>query len=254
MKYAASAAGVIASASVVIGTVAAWSQTSVIQQNNVSVNREGSSVTVSGQTVSVQTSAGFGRIVGNGEPASETRAMGAVSAISADGAFVLTIKIGSAPGLVVETDKNLLPIVKTEVSNGKLEIYTDRSYSVDGRIKVTVTSPQVAEIDASGSNQVNGQALSGQNLSISLNGSNNAVLTGNVSRMSAQLSGSNQLSAQELTTGSVNVAVNGSGAASVDARERIVAEISGAGSISIYGNPKERSTQVNGAGRITFVE
>lgn len=254
MRYGASAAGAIATASVVISTAAAWSRTSLIQQDNISVNREGSSVTVSGQSVSVQTSASLGRVVGDGEPASQTRAIGAVSTINADGAFALTIKIGSAPALVIETDKNLLPIVKTEVSNGALEIYTDRSYSVDGRIKVSVTSPQVAAIEASGSNQIDGEALTGEKLLISLNGANRAVFTGNVSQMTAKLSGSNHLSAQQLTTGSTDIVVNGSGAATVDARQRIAAEISGAASISVYGNPQQRSTRVNGAGRITFVE
>ena len=253
MTYAAGAIMII-TASLVVSAATAWSQTSVIQQNNVSVNREGSSVTVSGQTVTVETSASVGRVVGDGQPASESRAIGPVSAINADGAFAVTIKIGSAPGILIETDKNLLPIVKTDVSNGTLDIYTDRSYSVDGRIKVTVTSPAVTEIRASGSNQINGEGLTGGNLAISLNGSNNAVLTGNVATMTAELSGSNHLSAQQLTAGSANVAVNGSGDAAVDARQRIVAEISGAGSISVYGNPRERSTQVNGAGKVSFVE
>jgi len=232
----------------------AWAQSSVVQQNNVSVGRESSSVTISGDTVTVETSTEAGRVVGDGQPASQARQIGPVSAIHADGAFAVTVRIGPTPGLTVETDKNLLPIVKTEVSGGRLDIYTDRSYSVDGRIKVTVTSPEVTEIAASGSNQINGEGLNDGNLSISLNGSNHAVLSGNVATMTAQLSGSNHLSAQQLSAGSADVRLSGSGSAAVDARQRIAAEISGAGDIAVYGNPKERSTQVNGAGKITFVD
>ena len=249
MKGAASA---IVTASLAISASSAWSQTSVIQQNNVSVNHEGTSVTVTGQTVTVQTSTSAGHIVGDGQPASETRPIGPVSAISADGAFAVTVKIGSPPGLTIEADKNLLPIVKTDVSNGKLEIYTDRSYSVDGRIKVTVTSPKVADISASGSNQINADGLTGERLTISLNGSNQAEMTGNVATMTVEMSGSNHLSAQRLIADNANVTISGSGNAAVDARQQIVADISGAGSISVYGNPKHRSTQVNGAGKITF--
>jgi hypothetical protein len=247
------------SAAVAIGTAslavsASWSQTSVIQQNSVSVNHEGASVTVSGQTVSVDTSTTGGRVVGDGQPASETRPIGPVAAINIDGAFAVTVKVGPAPGLTIETDKNLLPIVKTDVSNGRLDIYTDRSYSVDGRIKVTVTAPDVSEISASGSNQINGEGLTGGPLSVSLSGSNNALMTGNVSSLTAHMSGANHLSAQQLTAGSANVTIEGSGNAAVDARQQIVAQISGAGSISVYGNPKARSTQVNGAGKISFFE
>ena len=91
-------------------------------------------------------------------------------------------------------------------------------------------------------------------LSISLNGSNNAVLSGKISALTARMSGSNNLTAQQLTADSARVTVSGSGAASVDARQRIVAEISGAGSIAVYGNPQARSTQVNGSGKIAFVQ
>ena len=250
--------GYITGAAVVIGSVSlalsfAWSQTSVIQQS-VTVNHEGSSVTVSGQTVSIDTSASGSRVVGDGQAASETRAIGPVTAIDTAGAFALTVNVGPAPELTIETDKNLLSIIKTDVSNGRLDIYTDRSYSVDGRIKVTVTLPNVTDVSASGSNQISGEGLTGATLSISLNGSNNVVLAGNVSALTARMSGANHLSAQRLTADSANVSLNGSGDASVDARQQVVAQISGAGSITVYGNPKERSTQVNGAGKIAFAQ
>lgn len=249
MKHAASAAVAIVTVSVAVS--AAWSQTSVIQQNTVSVNGDSSSVTVSGDTVTVETSRS-GRVVGDGQKASETRPIGTVTAIDADGAFAITIKTGAAPGLTIETDKNLLPIVKTDVSSGRLDLYADKSYSVDGRIKVTITLPNVSEISASGSNLIDADRLTGGPLSISLNGSNRATLTGSVSALTARLSGSNHLSAEQLAADSVNVTVSGSGNAAVDARQQVAAEISGAGSISVYGDPKARSTQVNGAGKITF--
>jgi len=253
MGYAAGAVMVIISASLVFSAASARAESTIVQNGTVSVNHENSSVTISGQTVTVDTSADAGRVVGNGQRASEAWSIGAVSAINADGAFAITIKIGAPPGLTIETDKNLLPIVKTDISNGRLDIYTDRSYSVDGRINVTVTSPNVAEISASGSNHINGEGLTGANLSISLNGSNNAVLAGHVSAVTVQMSGANHLSAQRLVADSANVTVNGAGNATVDARQRLIAEISGAGSITVYGNPKQRRTQVNGAGRISFV-
>jgi Putative auto-transporter adhesin, head GIN domain len=259
-------------ATVVVGTLSlafssTWSQTSVIQQNStssqtgvvqqnsVSVNGEGSSVTVSGRSISVETTAtGGGRVVGDGEPASEDRPIGPVTAIHSDGAFALKIKIGPAPKLTIETDKNILPIIKTTVSNGRLDIYSDRSYSLDGRIKVTVSSPNLTEISVSGSNRIEGEGLTGGPFTISLNGANRADLAGKVETLTCVMSGANHLAAQQLTAASANVTLNGSGDAAVRTSQRIVAEISGAGSISVYGDPKERSTQVNGAGKITFVQ
>jgi Putative auto-transporter adhesin, head GIN domain len=259
-------------AAVVVGTVSlavssAWSQTSVIQQSNVSsqtsviqqnsvnINGEGSSVTVSGRSISVEaTATGGGRVVGDGEPASEDRPIGPVTAIHSDGAFALTVKIGPAPKLTIETDKNILPIIKTTVSNGHLDIFSDRSYSLDGRIKVTVSSPNITDISASGSNRIEYEGLAGGPLIISLNGSNRAALAGKVETLTCVMSGANHLAARQLTAASTNVTLNGSGDAAVHASQRIVAEITGAGSIAVYGNPNSRSTRVNGAGKITFVD
>lgn len=259
-------------AAVVVGTVSltissAWSQTSVIQQNNVSsqsstiqqnsvnVNGEGSTVTISGGAITVDTqTAGGGRVVGDGQRTSEQRPIGPVTAIRSDGAFRLTIKSGAAPKLTIETDKNILPIVKTTVTNGQLDIYSDQSYSVDRRIDVSVSSPNITDLSVAGSNQISAEGFTGGPLSIVLNGSSTAVLAGQVTSLVCVMGGANHLTARQLNADSANVTLNGSGDASVNAHQRVVARISGAGSITVYGNPRERDTQVNGAGRIAFVE
>ncbi len=259
-------------AAVIVGTVSltissTWSQTSVIQQNNVSsqtgaiqqnsvnVNGEGSSVTISGGTITVDTqTAGTGRVVGDGQRTSEQRPIGPITAIRSDGAFRLRIKSGAAPKLTIEADKNILPIVKTTVTNGQLDISSDQSYSVDGRIDVSVSSPNITDVSAAGSNQISGEGFAGGELSIVLNGSSSAVLAGKIASLACVMGGANHLMAQRLNADSANVTLNGSGDASVYAHQRVIARISGAGSITIYGNPRERDTQVNGAGRISFAE
>ena len=259
-------------AAVVVGTMSlainsAWSQTSVIQQNNassqtsviqqnsVSVNSEGSSVTISGGTITVDTqTSGRWRVVGNGQRASDQRAIGPVTAIRSDGAFQLTIKNGLPPRLTIEADKNILPIIKTTVTDGRLEIYSDQSYATDRRIDVSVSSPNIMDISAAGSNHIAAEGFAGGPLSIEMNGSSSAVLAGRVAGLTCVMAGANHLSANQLTADSVNITLSGSGDASVYARQQIAAQISGAGSIRVYGNPKERNTGVAGAGKITFVE
>jgi hypothetical protein len=232
----------------------AHAQTSVIQQNSVSINGEGSSVTVSGRSISVDTGGSGGRVVGNGQPGSEQRPIGPVKAIHSDGAFALTIDNGPAPKLTIEADKNLLPIIKTEVKNGRLDIYAERSYSVDGRIRVTVSSPGISEISASGSNHIEATGFAGGPLSVALDGSNTAVLNGTAASLTSVLSGANHLAARGLAAEEAKVTLNGSGDAAVNARQAISAEISGSGAITVYGNPKARNTTVNGSGNITFAQ
>lgn len=248
-------AGVAAAQTRMIQRNSTSSEPDVVQQNSVSANGEGSSVTITGRSIAVDTAATRrGRIVGDGQKESQERPISAVAAIRSDGAFALTIDSGPAPKLVIDADRNLLPIIKTTVSNGRLEIYADRSYSVEGRIKVSVASPQISEISASGSNQIEAHGFNSGPLSVTLNGSNTAALSGNATALDCVISGANHLSARDLTAQSAKVTLNGSGDAAIDARQAITAQISGAGSITVYGNPKERSTEVNGAGKITFVQ
>ncbi|HEV2098840.1 MAG TPA: DUF2807 domain-containing protein, partial [Stellaceae bacterium] len=148
----------------------------------------------------------------------------------------------------------ILPIVKTTVTNGQLDIYSDQSYSVDRRIDVSVSSPNITDLSVAGSNQISAEGFTGGPLSIVLNGSSTAVLAGQVTSLVCVMGGANHLTARQLNADSANVTLNGSGDASVNAHQRVVARISGAGSITVYGNPRERDTQVNGAGRIAFVE
>ena len=80
------------------------------------------------------------------------------------------------------------------------------------------------------------------------------MLAGREPALTCVMSGANHLAAQGLAAHSANVTLNGSGDATVDARQGSVANISGAGTITIYGNPQQRNTRVNGAGKITFVQ
>jgi hypothetical protein len=78
------------------------------------------------------------------------------------------------------------------------------------------------------------------------------MLAGNVASLSVEMSGSNRLAARSLAAGSAEVTLSGSGNAAVTAEQRLVATISGAGSLAVWGNPQERRTEVNGAGKVTF--
>jgi hypothetical protein len=198
--------------------------------------------------------AGQEQIIGNGRLQSEERPITAVTVIDVNGAFELRILVGQAPKLTLTCDANILPIIRTSVSDGRLAIFSDRSYSLNRAIKITVSTPHLTGLSASGSNRVEAQAIDGSEFSISLDGSNDAVLTGNVSALVAQLGGSSRLAATGLTAGAVKIRVAGSGEASVAAREQVVAEVSGSGSIAVHGNPRDRQTQVNGSGKIAFIQ
>jgi len=193
-----------------------------------------------------------GQIIGNGRVVSEERAIAPASAINIDGAFEVAIIAGQTPRLILEGDENILAIVETPVRQDRLETFANRSYSANRMIKVTVSLPQLANLAASGSNRIEATKLTGSAFSVSLEGANSATLAGRVGTLTCRANGSNRVSAQELVADAVNISIAGAGDAHVDARQRIIAEIAGAGSIAVSGNPRDRQSRVNGSGRITF--
>ena len=195
---------------------------------------------------------GQGPVIGNGRLVSRERPITAVTVLDLNGAFELTIVVGQPPHLTLTGEENILPTIKTSISDDRLSVFSDRSYTASRAIRVTVAVPHLTSLETSGSNRIEGRNIDGDELSVSLSGSNSAALVGKVAALIARLDGSNRLSAAQLIADSVNIRVAGSGDASLDAQEHIAAEIFGSGSITVHGNPKDRRTQVNGSGKITF--
>ena len=72
--------------------------------------------------------------------------------------------------------------------------------------------------------------------------------------MTLHLAGASKLAAKALGADAAQVTVAGAGDATVDARKQLQANILGAGSLTVYGNPQIRQSSVMGSGDIKFAE
>jgi hypothetical protein len=122
-----------------------------------------------------------------------------------------------------------LPVIKTSVSDGRLDISSDRSYATSRAVRVAVSMPRLENLSASESNRIEASDFDGGQVKVSLSGSNSAVLAGKIAALMVRLDGSNRFSAAQLVADIVEIRVGGSGEASVNARQRVVAEIFGSG-------------------------
>jgi Putative auto-transporter adhesin, head GIN domain len=192
-------------------------------------------------------------IEGNGKIVTEDRTIGAITEVRIDGAFDVTVAVGPAPSLTLEGDENVLPIVKTEESGKLLRIFPDGSYSTRSPLKVRLSVPQLFRLSSSGSSTIAASGFDHESFKIDLSGSSKVALAGKVQSFAATLSGSGSLSAESLVADAVTIDISGAGKCSTTARRSVVANISGAGIITVHGNPPERSTHVSGAGQIAFM-
>jgi hypothetical protein len=93
--------------------------------------------------------------------------------------------------------------------------------------------------------------LQGQSLALTLHGSGGATASGNVERVRVRLNGSGSADLAGLASRDADLSANGSGSITASASGALVAGSNGSGSITVYGNPRQRD--ISGK-RVTVVQ
>lgn len=101
-----------------------------------------------------------------------------------------------------------------------------------------------------GSMQITGANMEGVDLN--LNGAGFMSLRGTSKWLKANMGGLGNLDAQHFHTDSVNLDLSGLGNASVSARQNVTLNLSGMGSVTVYGKPAKRSVSVDGLGSVSW--
>jgi hypothetical protein len=119
------------------------------------------------------------------------------------------------------------------------------SMKVSGNYKVLT-----ANLDGVGS--MNIAALSSDGIDLRLRGAGYVTLSGHGKWLKADLGGLGGLDAQQFAVDSVNLDLLGLGNASVTAHQNITLNLSGLGSVTVYGKPLNRKTRVDGLGKVSW--
>lgn len=210
---------------------------------------------------------------GSGKIVTETREVSGFDAIEVSYPAEVFIKQGNAESLEITTDDNLLPNLKTQVRNGKLEIFYRRE---DGKHvnptktpRITIVVKDLADVDFSSAGELTIEKLKTDNLDVSLSGAGNLNLEGvQVKGLGVSLSGAGSMTASgsaedldmnisgfgdfkgaDLHSQVARVNISGAGSATVWVDDDLTAGISGAGSIDYYGSASV-TRQISGVGGV----
>jgi hypothetical protein len=217
---------------------------------------------------------GINVVRGSGTVKTETRTVSGFHAVTLSGIGDLAITQGDSEGLSIEAEDNLLPLITTEVNDGRLAI------GIKSGINITSFAPtkpikyslQVKNLDAiglSGAGNITAPALTGDNLNLntsgagnmslakiqfkqlttSMSGAGNATLDGQADAQTATLSGLGNYGAGNLQSQTANVTVSGAGSATVWATQTLTVQISGAGAVNYYGSPQVQQ-KISGVGSV----
>ena len=189
-------------------------------------------------------------IQGSGNIISESRELNNFTSITLLGSIDVNIKTSESNNCVVVADDNLIPYIKTEVINNKLNISLNESYSSEEKLVVNINTPNYDEVSLSGSGNINILDFKNNNLSLNISGSGNITGNGEVETLVVKINGSGNLMSKEIKSKSATITINGSGDGEVFAGDSISAKINGSGNIKYFGNPENVDSIINGSGDI----
>ena len=218
--------------------------------------------------------------VGSGHAVTEERTVSEFRSVDLRGSGKLFVTQGGQQKLVVTTDNNIMPILRTEVRNGTLVVFTEPRVRHITTLEVKVTMVRVRELKLSGSGLIEGQnqiksdrlhlgisgsgdasldimakevttRLSGSgsmtltldsgSLESVISGSGSLYLTGETKNHKYNTSGAGKLRAFDLRTENTAATISGSGNCEVNVSHRLNVKISGSGSVRYKGNPQIES-------------
>jgi len=189
-------------------------------------------------------------VEGSGIVVTAKRTVADFSAIQLDGAFDTVVTCQEKKRLEITGDDNIVPLIKTEVKDGLLHVYSEKSFSTRKMLKVTIGMQTLDKLAASGANNVSVEKVKSGELQIDADGSSTITVAGKAKSLGSELSGAATLQAAKLEAEEVSVNISGAGNAEVYASQKLDAQIMGAGSVVYGGNPKDVSRNILGAGSI----
>lgn len=210
-------------------------------------------------------------IRGEGPSVSETRSLGSFSRVEVATDAEVVISQGPQQEVRVEGQRNILDVLDTDVSGGKLRVETGR-YNLRHHepIRVLLTVPALTDVRLSSNGSIRGTGTwsandfevedtgsgsieltlgSVQHLRTRVTGSGSVTLSGTAGAHTANLTGSGELRGYDLSTRSTDLTATGSGRSYLRVADRLEVKLTGSGSAYYKGQPNV-TQRTTGSGRV----
>ena len=189
---------------------------------------------------------------GSGTVKTEARQVAAFSRVELAGSGKLHIAVtpDGAQTLAMTTDDNLLPLILTDVVDGKLTIWTHEEIDPSRSLEVEIHVPKLEALKLSGAGHAKVERIAGTLFELWLTGAGTVDLTGEVTETQMHVSGAGAVHGAGLHAQKVEVNLSGVGEAEVFATEHVDVRLSGAGHVSVLGKPKVVDQHVSGVGTV----
>jgi len=179
------------------------------------------------------------------------------------------VEIGSRKRVRIEADDDILQLVETRVEDGALNIgfKPHRSWSGERRVSVTIQTPQLraigasggsivratftradqSAIEASGGSQVRASGVDARQLSLQGSGGSVLDVQGRADSLGLQMSGGTQLHGRDLSVKDVDVQASGGSEAELRASGNLRGSLSGGSEVHVRGGARTRVSTSGGS-------
>lgn len=174
-----------------------------------------------------------GCTVGSGDLASETREVTGFTAIDLQGSGEVLVTVDGTESLTIEAEDNIIPLLRTEVRGGVLELALRPRARPTEDVVFRVTAETIDALEVSGSGGMSATAIEGGDLAVAVSGSGAVDVDGvTAGAVSARVSGSGAIALTDIAATTVDVQISGSGAIDVaGVADRLDATVTGSGDL-----------------------
>ena len=187
---------------------------------------------------------------GSGNVVTESRVVSGFDEIVLLGSGDVIVSVTGTESLTIEAEDNILPLLTSEVRDGRLELGSDSSFSTSEGITYTITAADFDGLTIRGSADVVASGIDSDSFDATVTGSGDIDAAGTTEDLTVRISGSGDFRGVDLTATTADVDISGSGSVVVNASDELDVSIRGSGDVEYIGNPA-LTQNITGSGSIS---
>ena len=189
-------------------------------------------------------------IRGSGNVVTEAREVAGFNEVVLLGSGDVVVRVTGTESLTIEAEDNIMPLLTSEVRDGRLELGSESSFSATEEITYTITAIAFDGVTVNGSADVRASGIESASFDVTVNGSGDIEPSGKTGDLTVRINGSGDFRGEDLTASTGEIDISGSGSVVVNASDQLDVSIRGSGDVVYIGDPVLRQ-DISGSGDVS---
>ena len=190
-------------------------------------------------------------VTGTGDPAQQDRTAGAFTALSVSGGIHVVVGLGPDRAVSVTAQRNLLPLIHTDVVEGRLMVTIAAPGIVATKpVTVRVTVPVLTRMTLDGGS-TGTMEIDTNVLELAVSGGSTMTAIGRAGAFTLTVDGGSTVNLQELHADTADIKVNGGSIAIMDVATTLTGTADGGSTVKLQRKPATLSVKASGGSTVT---